>query len=150
MILDVNRDARDIDHLEARGYNFHPVASRLNARKGVQAGSVGGHAAACVTIDVHKLYLGPRYVQPGWIHDLTGNRRSFRLCPGKGGDEGEEQPQKTILHWNSTIETGIDSRLSTKVCRFEETFCPRVRFEAISQGLTSALGCQGGSCTQQG
>ena len=38
-------------------------------------------ADASVTIDVHELYLGTRYVQPGRVCDLTGNRRCFGLCP---------------------------------------------------------------------
>src|SRR5580704_12091261 len=150
MILDIYRDARDIDHLESCGRHCDSVAPRPNARKCIQAGIVCSHAGAGITIDVHKLYLGTPDVQPGRIHDLTRNCRSFGLCPGKVGDEGEEQAHKTILHWNSTIETGIDSRLSIKVCSFAETFCPRVRFEAVSHGLTSGLGGQGGSCTQQG
>src|ERR1035441_3716306 len=96
MILNVYRDARDIDHLEACSHNFHSVAPWPNARKRVQAGIVGGHAGAGVTINVYKLYLGPRYVQPGRVHDLTGNRGSFGLCPGKVGDEGEKQPKKNL------------------------------------------------------
>src|ERR1019366_3039586 len=105
MILDVYRDACDIDHLETLSHHRHPVAPRPNTGKGVQAGRVGGHASGGVAIDVYKLYLGTRYVESGRIYNLSRNCRSLGLCPGKVGDEGEEQRQEAELSHNPTVET---------------------------------------------
>ena len=90
MVLDVHDQVRNINYLEACGCNCHSVTPWPNTRKRVEAGIVGGHAGAGVTINVYQLYLSTRYVQPGRIYDLSRKGRSFGLCPSEGGNEHDQ------------------------------------------------------------